>query len=87
MLALTDNVYRGISWTSRPGIVPCFTIDIYRIHYVRERETGLVACLSGTSITTATFVAVVDTGTRISFLFARRRYLSIFGTLLLTNKL
>jgi len=35
--------------------------------------------------TTATFVAVVDPGTRISFLFARRRYLSIFGILLVNN--
>jgi len=35
--------------------------------------------------TTATFVAVVNPGTCILFLFARRRYLSIFGILLLTN--
>jgi len=33
------------------------------------------------------FVAVVDPGTRISFLFARCRYLSISGILLLTNNI
>jgi len=36
-------------------------------------------------VTTVTFVAVVDPGTSISFLFARCRYLSIFGMLLLIN--
>jgi len=35
--------------------------------------------------TAATFVAAVDPGTRISFLFARCRYLSIFRVLLLTT--
>ena len=34
--------------------------------------------------TTATFVAVVDSRTSIPFLFARCRYLSIFGILLVT---
>jgi len=37
------------------------------------------------SVTSTTFAAVVDPGTRISFLFARCRYLSIFGILLLIN--
>jgi len=32
-------------------------------------------------------IAAMDKGTRISFLFATRRYLSIFGILLLTNQL
>ena len=36
-------------------------------------------------VTTATFVAAVDPGTRFSFPFARCRYLSIFG-ILLVNK-
>jgi len=35
--------------------------------------------------TTATFVAVVDSGTRISFQFARCRYLSNFGILVVNS--
>jgi len=38
-------------------------------------------------IRTATFVAVVDLGTRISLMFARCRYMSIFRILLLTDQL
>jgi len=34
---------------------------------------------------TATFEAVVDPGTRMLFLFARCRYMSILGILLLSN--
>jgi len=44
-------------------------------------------CRGGYRVTSTreTFVAVVDLGTRISFIFARCRYLSIFRILLLTN--
>ena len=49
-------------------------LDAQSRHFSIERRSA-----------TATFVAVVDPKTRVSFLFARCRYLSIFRILILSS--
>jgi len=62
-------------------------VNINPLHFSdkKKQQQQQGKLLTATSTTTAKFAAVCGTETRISFLFTRGRYLSMFSILLLNN--